>query len=360
MSSFDALGVYPWLVRLPLAAFAGGSVSTRPLIGYVSVPDRDSAQSRPHSPVKGQDRSVDVDQSADGRGAHIEADRSRRMFQMNYHNILVLVDAGKASKARLAVAIDLARRCNASLTGVFLSTTFLATFGAREAVAFMTPEDISRLLDEQVAAVSAASARARTPFESAVREAGVPCFWEEVSGDGSEYLIAAARRHDLSILPSICHVGVSDHVVSAAEVGMACGSPVLVAPEGRYQPPAGRRVLIAWKDSREAARALNDAWPILCRAETIQVLKIGDEVEAALDPMLLRQLALHGCPEPHVVVDRDSDASTGEILRRHIGVSGADLVVMGLYGHSRLREIVLGGVSRDLLHDTPAALLMSH
>lgn len=279
---------------------------------------------------------------------------------MDYRNILVLADSTATSKLRVAAALDLAMCCNAELTGVFLSSAFLATFGAREAGAFMTPEDTTRLLDEQAAAVAAASARARAPFELAARQAGVSFVWQDISGDGRDPLIAAARRHDLAILPSVCHVGVSDHVIPAGEVGMACGCPVLVMPESGYDPSVGQRVLVAWKDSRETARALNDAWPILRRAKEIHVVKIGDDGEAVLDPMLLRQFSLHGCPEPKVVVDCGNDASTGEILRRHIGISGADFVVMGLYGHARLREMVFGGVSHDMLQTVPMPLLISH
>ncbi len=280
---------------------------------------------------------------------------------MEYRNILVQVDLSTGAKARVAAAVELAKLHSAELTGVFLRSEFLATFGARDALAFMSPEDITRLLAQQAAAVSAVAERARALIEPVAREAGVGLNWCEIDGDSNDPLIDAARRHDLTILPRACKVCISNRAIPVGDIGMASGSPVLVLPEGGYDLHLGRRVLIAWKGSRESARALNDAWPFLSRATEIHLLTVGDTHEdPLLDPMLSRQFSLHGCCTPLMTIDHDNDASASQILRRHIGLTGADLVVMGLYGHARLREMVLGGVSHDLLNAPPTPILVSH
>ena len=279
---------------------------------------------------------------------------------MPYRNMLVQVDDATPSKARVETAVALAARFTSALTGVFLKSDFLAVYGAGSALAFVPPESIQLILDEQAKAVAKAAAAARATFESAARDAGIAFDWIEIEGDENEALIDCARRHDLTIFPAVAMASIGQHRVSAVKVGMASGGPVLVLPTSGLKNPIGRRVLVAWKGSREAARALKDAWSFLSQADEVHILTIRTDGEGGSDPMLERQLRLHGCRAAKLTVDSGDDASTTEILRRHIGTTGADLVVMGLYGHSRLGELVLGGVSRQLLNTLPVPLLVSH
>lgn len=279
---------------------------------------------------------------------------------MTYRSILVQVDDVPSSRARIDAAVALAQRFKSALTGIFLKADFLAVYGAGSALAFVPPEGIQLLLDEQAKAVAKAAATARTAFEGAARDAGIAFDWLEIEGDGNEALIDCARRHDLTVFPALATASIGQHHISAGKVGMGSGAPVLVLPANGVRNPIGRRVLVAWKGSRESARALNDAWPFLSEAAEIHILAIRTDGQGGSDPMLERQMRLHGCKSARIVVDSSDDASTGEILRRHIGITGADLVVMGLYGHSRLEELVLGGVSRQLLNTLPVPLLVSH
>ena len=279
---------------------------------------------------------------------------------MPYRNILVQVDDAAPSKARVETAVALAVRFKAGLTGIFLKSDFSAVYGAGSALAFVPPESIQLILDEQAKAVAKAGAAARATFEGASRDAGIAFDWIEIEGDSDETLIDCARRHDLTIFPALATASIGQHRVSADKVGMASGAPVLVLPAGGLKNPIGRNVLVAWKGSRESARALNDAWSFLTDADQVHILTIRTDGEGGSDPMLERQLRLHGCKPATIIVDSGDHASTGEILRRHIGAIGADLVVMGLYGHSRLEELVLGGVSRQLLNTLPVPLLVSH
>ncbi len=133
---------------------------------------------------------------------------------------------------------------------------------------------------------------------------------------------------------------------------------MLIAPEHAAAKP-GRHVLVAWNGSREAARALRSSWPFLTAAEQVHVLVVSRGGLGGPDGFLQRHFEHHGI-NPNLIVDDRHDASAGEIIREQAVALGADLVVMGVYGHSRLREFVLGGVSRDMLRHSTTPLLVSH
>jgi nucleotide-binding universal stress UspA family protein len=279
---------------------------------------------------------------------------------MSYRNIMVQVDETAGCKTRVDAAVALAARFKSALTGVFLKSNFLAVYGASSALAFVSPESLRFLLDEQAEAVRKAADAARAAFEAVARDAGIAFDWVEIDGDHDEALINCARCHDLTVFPGRAKVSIGEHQIAAGKLGMAAGGPVLVLPNAAIDRPMGRRVLIAWKGSRESARALNDAWPFLREADEVQVLTVRSDGGGTSDPMLERQLRLHGCKVVKIVIDADDDATTAEIIHRHVGTMGADLVVMGLYGHPRFSELVLGGVSQRLLETLPAPLLVSH
>jgi nucleotide-binding universal stress UspA family protein len=139
---------------------------------------------------------------------------------------------------------------------------------------------------------------------------------------------------------------------------------VLVVPKIGALSPIGKTVMVCWNASRESARAATDALPLLHAAEKVIVLVIDPEISAdghgqepGADVALW--LARHGVK---VTVQRDvaADAKVGETILSRAADFGADLIVMGIYGHSRLREFVLGGASRTLLESMTVPVLMSH
>jgi nucleotide-binding universal stress UspA family protein len=148
--------------------------------------------------------------------------------------------------------------------------------------------------------------------------------------------------------------------ILASEVAMACGGPVLVLPEAGYPVPFGKSVLVGWKEGREAARAVRDAMPFLSVAGKVTFFSVSHDAPDELDPFRLAHLAAHGCTSAMAAVDRDDTQSTGDAIRRRSGIVGADLLVLGLYGHSRLQELFLGGVSRNMLTDLNLPMLVSH
>ena len=278
---------------------------------------------------------------------------------MTYRDILVHVDEHPSSKPRAAAAATLAARLKARLTGAFLKSEFLRDTMVAESLAYMPPDALQALIEEEAAARLQASEAARGIFEAEAARVGANSDWLVVDGGRDQELIACARRFDLTVFPPIAKVSLGLNDISAAAVALGGGGPVLVIPEGGAPPALAERVVVAWKGSRESARALRDAWPLLSQAKEVHVLMVSPRGEAGPDGLLQRHLENHGV-KANLIVDRGHDASAGQILRDHVAGLKADLVVMGVYGRPRLQELVLGGVSHDLLSDPPCALLISH
>ena len=278
---------------------------------------------------------------------------------MTYRDILVHVDEHPSSRPRAAAAAALAARLNARLTGAFLKSEFLRDAMVAESLAFMPPDALQALIEEEAAARLEASEAARGIFEAEAGQAGVNSDWLLVDGGRDQELIACARRFDLTVLPTIAKVSLGLNDISAAAVALGGGGPVLVIPEGGGPPALAERVVVAWKGSRESARALRDAWPLLSQAKEVHVLMVSPRGDGAPDGLLQRHLENHGL-KANIIVDRSHDASAGQIIRDQVATLKADLVVMGVSGRPRLQELVLGGVSHNLLADPPCALLLSH
>jgi nucleotide-binding universal stress UspA family protein len=184
-------------------------------------------------------------------------------------------------------------------------------------------------------------------------------------GATAELVALHARHADLVVLGQ---ADPEDGPPSAAGTVAAAlfdsGRPVLVVPYAGTFVTAGRRVLVGWNASREAARAVNDALPLLVGAEVVTVSAVnprrgldghGDEPGADI----ALHLARHG-----VKVDVEHSAApeieAADILLNRASELSADLLVVGAYGHSRLREMILGGVTRSLLRQMTVPVLMSH
>ena len=278
---------------------------------------------------------------------------------MTYRDILVQVNEKPTSRPRAVAAAKLARRSGGMATGVFLRSEFLNDVMATEVLAYMSPTDIDALLKSHNKAVDDAAEAAREIFETAAAEAGVASSWLTIGGDDDRTLVACARRFDLLVLPPTVTVSMARWKYGAGSLAMAAGGPVLVVGDAGCAPDFGRRVLVAWNGSRESARALRDAWPLLMAAEQVDVVVVSPKGDGGPDGLLQRHLERHGC-KANLILDRSQDDAASEVLRRQALDLGSDLLVMGLFGRPRLAEVVLGGVSREMLDAPPIPLLLSH
>lgn len=282
---------------------------------------------------------------------------------MSYSSILTLVDGSQAAVQRARIAAALAARFDARLSGVFPRPPLPLSawdepvyWGLPPVIPPAVPPDIiaahEHRTDDQ-------AEEARLAFEAAAAGAACRSDWQVLASDTGAGMVELTRRTDLTVLPPGRLPTIGPAGVVAADLALASGGPTLILPDRAADPAPGRRIVVAWNGSREAARAVRDAWPFLSAAETVQVVMVEPAAVDGPDGRLQRWFEDHGCTA-EVVIVREADAIAADVLRRQVEGSGADLVVMGLFGHSRLRETILGGVSRNLLVDPPVALLLSH
>jgi nucleotide-binding universal stress UspA family protein len=277
---------------------------------------------------------------------------------VSYRNIIVLVDETATSAPRIGAAVDLAARFGASLTGMFLKSGHIPAFVVGDAFTAVTT--LQAYVEERDETIALASVKARKAFESAATGASIRHDWIEVDGDDEQTVLAAVRRFDMTIFPREATSSFGTHAISAATIGIGSGAPVLILPERGYPMPFGAKVLVAWKESRESSRAVRDAMPFLSAASEVHFLCVAPDAEPHFDTLQRQNLAIHGCANIHMHVDNNTDQTVANAIQRHAGRVGADLVVLGLYGHSRVRELLLGGVSRDMLGSIHLPLLVSH
>ncbi|EJL33014.1 universal stress protein UspA-like protein [Caulobacter sp. AP07] len=180
--------------------------------------------------------------------------------------------------------------------------------------------------------------------------------------DVGEHVARMARTRDLCIVPLSGRFDEQQAVVRTVVFGS--GRPTLILDETAVEARASgcARVVVAWDGGASAARALADSFPVLAKADAVTVLTIsGDKlgVDDQTGQDVVRHLRSHGVTA-HAKTLASDHGSAGMVIERYVRQVDADLLVMGAYGHSRLRDFVLGGATEHLLHAPPTALWMAH
>lgn len=274
---------------------------------------------------------------------------------MTYKTILVDCDASPKVGHRLAVAVELAARFGAHLIGVHVRAPVLPPVFADGTV------PMESLLDAFEQAAKAEEAAAAKAFESAIKGSRWSSEWRVVEGYAEEQLANLSRQADLLVLGQTDPDSATRAVPARPEaVVLASGRPAIVVPHVGTADPPGKTVMLCWKPTRESARAAADALPFLTKAEKVIVL-IVDRTAPEGDPAaeVTTWLERHGI-KATVQHDIASDTDVGDVILSRAADNRADLIVMGLYGHSRLRQMVLGGVSRTLLASMTTPLFVAH
>ncbi|MDB5433876.1 MAG: UspA domain protein [Phenylobacterium sp.] len=273
---------------------------------------------------------------------------------MTYRTILVYADAELDATARLKIAAALAALTGATLDGVFVKPLFLPPpIGADEA-GVLPPTTLQMMVEGHLESVNKAVQTTQSRFRSTVEETGARAEWTTLEDGTVHGFIGMARCSDLVVFPKS---GMPNPALSPTELCREAGPPVVLVPKSpRLGGEPGRRVLVAWNGSREAASALRGAWPILEAADRVEVLMVEPPPEA--EAFMGERLDRRGV-KAKIVIDRSPDAKAGEVIRRHAEELHANLVVMGLYGHARLREIILGGASKTMMEQETFPLLVA-
>ena len=202
-------------------------------------------------------------------------------------------------------------------------------------------------------------------FEAAARSAGVSAetrLLDASIAGASDLFGRIARRFDLAVVGQAPRdQGVSEELLIEGAL-FGSGRPVVVVPQIHTQPIKLDKVMVCWDGSRPAARAIGDAIPLFGLAKAIEIVVVTGERDKSGEitgANMKRHLARHGISvEIKRIAAGSADVQTA--ILAHAADSGADFIVMGGYGHSRLREFILGGVTRSILKSMPAPVLMSH
>lgn len=284
-----------------------------------------------------------------------------------FATILVHAESDLAASGRLRLAMDLARRFEASLTGLAAADPVIPILADAVGADGVL---VAQILEN-------AEARARTELDAAeqrFRAVAAPmdaarCDWGGLLERPAAALLRQAAAADLVILGRGEVREGQEYLVppDPGDVLMQAGRPVLVVPPG-IDKVTGRRILLAWKESREARRTAADALPFLVQAEQVLLLEIADR-GAAAEELAAARARLEGVARwlgRHGVTGIRSEAialrapTVPEELLQAAEALRTDLILAGGYGHSRLREWAFGGVTRALLQQSPVCCLLSH
>jgi len=206
--------------------------------------------------------------------------------------------------------------------------------------------------------VDTRAAKARAAFSEVCAGADVKAVWRDTTGRETDVVASAGRLTDLII---IGRPDAETETPLAATLDAALfdtGRPVLVAPPA-VPPSIGARAVLAWNGSAQAARVVAGALPILRKAEQVTVVTVGEIGRSPSATDLVAYLGRHDVRATHEAIAADH-GPVGAALLKHAKQIQADLLIMGAYGHSRLREMILGGATRDVLGVSDLPLLMAH
>ena len=277
---------------------------------------------------------------------------------MCYETILVHLDKTGRTHERIKIAANIAIANEAHLVGASMIGISTPNFENKNTV---HPDNgIASHIDF----LKERAAQLVVNFEKKAQQMGVP-FVEgrAVDGEASMGIVLQSRYCDLTV------IGQSSRLDPSPDVGfdfpehivLNSGRPVLIVPCVGEFGSVGKRVLISWDASREATRAINDAIPLLKRADIVQIAVFNAGAKPFGDQPghdIALYLARHGITVE--VLENRNVPNVGRAILSLVTELSSDLLVMGCYGHSRIREKLLGGVTRTVLENMIVPVLMSH
>jgi nucleotide-binding universal stress UspA family protein len=271
---------------------------------------------------------------------------------MSYKTILVRSEADWGSNRAVEVALDVAAMFDASVMGVGAEALESIAYGYAEG-------DLVAAVREQIKTDLAA---AKTRFDASTKGASVRCSWVASSEYPLEVMNRHARAADLVVMRRPDNHPDTARSCSVTSLVMEAGLPVLLCGDG-VKPLKAEQIVVAWHDRREARRAIGDAMPFLMNADCVHLVSVRplEDTDEALAGLLevQQRLTRHGV-EVRIEAPLPSAAGLGLDLEAAAERAGADLIVSGAYGHSRLREWVLGGVTAELIQPCCGFVLLSH
>ncbi len=284
---------------------------------------------------------------------------------MAYKSLLTIIADTGAVATTLETAISLARREDAHLEVLCLGIDL-------SQVGYYYPGSMAAIVQDDIARAEQAAAALRVRVDAQLAPQGLRCSVETAmaqSGGLNALIAGRARFNDLVILPKPYGKQAAPHAEVLIEAALFQGQvPVLVVPatglpETLGSVTLGQDIVVAWNNSAEALAAIRAALPMLCAARTVTIAIVDPSSQdpERSDPggALSQMLARHGVHAEVAVLAKTLPRVT-DVLNRLVRDRAADLLVMGAYGHSRFRESVIGGATRDMLELADVPVFMAH
>lgn len=275
--------------------------------------------------------------------------------------IAVHLDAEQSCRRRIDVAIKLAKEHNAEIVGVYPVDTGVQSTYSGTAL----PSEVTKMIRERM---HEGREETRRLFEEITSSAGIKAHWRAPRGAVEDVLALHARYSALLVMSKTDDPQSTASPITAnlpEAVIMAAGRPVLMVPAVGNMNTIADRVLFCWDKKREAARAFTDAAPLLRTAKELVVLAIDEDTESLREQDVQENdfsdlCTALGYPAPKVLLRSSKDVGVGNVILNTATDYGSDLIVMGAYGHSRMRQWIMGGASKTLLNSMTVPVLMSH
>ena len=275
---------------------------------------------------------------------------------MNYKTVMVGLALDRPNDACLRVAGDIAERFGARIIGV-------AAADLRPPMYFADGDFAQKILDEEAAAIQKRLSELEAEFRASVERRATAAEWRSARSLPVPYLLQQARAADILVIGTRAETLVDPGAApDPSDLVMQAGRPLIVVPP-TVEWLDLRSVLVAWKDVREARRAVFDALPLLAAAKEVTIAEIPEQDGRRADALshvadVAAWLRGHGIASNGIVPEK-AGWVTGQLEDIAANV-GAGVVVAGAYGHSRLREWVLSGVTRHLATESRRCAFLSH
>lgn len=278
---------------------------------------------------------------------------------MSYATVMVSLVLDQPNAARLEVAGQIAERFDAGLIGIAASQFSPPMY-------FTSGEQAQTLVDEGRASVTKRIGELEDQFRDAIKNRAKYVEWRSAIDFPARYVLQEARCADILICGGNASGAFLDPFARAnpKDLVMQSGRPMLFVPDTVNWLDL-RSILVAWKDTPEARRAVSDSLPMLRKARDVTVAEIveeGDSQPAAISRVrdVVAWLSRHGVAAVELVPESNDGRDAPAQLEAIAANVGAGLVVAGAYGHSRFRELILGGMTQHLLTQSARCVLLSH
>jgi nucleotide-binding universal stress UspA family protein len=275
-----------------------------------------------------------------------------------FETILVCLDGGERDARHIEIAGRLTPRKGA-IIGLHVAEPFAPSQGFALSAAFSPSIEVQQHYND---AVLDRAEKVRERAEEEAKARGLRIEWRFVFADIPAAIAAHGDCADLTIMGQVDTDAENNETPRdlPAQVALEAAGPVLVIPANGAVETIGTHALVAWNWRREAARALRDVLPMLAKAKAVDLLIVDAEPRYGMTEDALTGFLSRLGAKAEIVGASDEGLDIGAQIVASAAARGADLIVMGAYGHGRLRQLVLGGATRDVLGAMTIPVLLSH